>query len=730
MPLAPYPDDLNINAQSVELPQSKQDGFSGVWTSGTWSSARLIAPEEPRTLFELFEQSVARHPNQAMFLRRPIVTQDGDDKPTFGTTLVPTSYQVIQQRRTNLGSALLALERAGRLGSQSVHASPPEITHPHVPHFGRSNRVKNGARRGWGVGLWSQNREEWQVVDLAAHAYGLVTASLYETLGPDVARYIINHCPLSIVFAASNHLTDLLKLAPVCPTLRVIVSMDPLPKPERDVLTAWATSVNVELLFMDELEAWGTEDGIKCDPGPVRGVAGEEELDRDRILTISYTSGTTGDPKGVVLTNKNLTTAIVSNALGSSFDAQTEEWRFLSYLPLSHIYERFLQLLVMYGDGTIALTTGDTTRLLEDAQIIKPHLMAGVPRVYNRIHAAVKAQMNAGGLKGALLNRAVNTKLAKWRETGEVKHTLYDALVFRKIRNLLGGQIRYISSGAAPLAPDVHEMLKVCFSCDVVQGYGMTETIGTCTKGIPWDVRAVGTCGQIQPCNQIKLADVSEMGYTSNDLPNPRGEVLLKGYNIFPGYLHDPENTAKTIDSDGWMHTGDIGEIDREGRLKIVDRIKNVVKLSQGEYVALEKLEGMYALDPIFATLLVHGDSTRSHLVGLGVLDPEQAASLATSVLGKNFTPNDFAALEEAIKDKRMHKAVINRLGKIAKKHGLNGFEMIKGVHLTLSPFPDDILTPTFKVKRNVAAKKFKEEIDASYERSEAEQDTAKAAKL
>ena len=521
-----------------------------------------------------------------------------------------------------------------------------------------------------------------------------------ESVQRHLADISTNHCPVPIVFASANHLGQLLQIAPKCPTLRVIVSIDPLPKAQRKLLQDWAESIGVEMLYMSDLEAWGGEEGVRCDPGPIKGVEGDYELDINRIATISYTSGTTGNPKGVVLTNKNVTCGAMSNAYGTPADLSKDEWRFLSFLPLSHIYERFLEFLVVYGDGTVCFTTGDTTKLLEDAQLIKPHFMAGVPRVFNRLHAAIKAQMSAPGLKGALLTRAVQTKLAKWRETGQVTHAVYDVLVFRKIRQLLGGELVTISSGAAPLSADVHEMLKVCFSCDVIQGFGMTETVGTCARGIPWDPTAPGTCGQIQPVNEVKLFDVVEMGYSSNDKPNPRGEVCVRGYNVTPGYLHDPENTAKTVDKDGWLHTGDIGEIDAVGRLKIVDRIKNVVKLSQGEYVALEKLEGMYALDPLYATLLVHGDSNRSSLVAIGVCDPLQASQLVSSVLGKNVHHEDIPSLEAVINDPKVRAAVLKRLAATAKKNKLNGFEMVKGVHLTMVPFPEDVLTPTMKVKR------------------------------
>ncbi|OWZ69605.1 hypothetical protein AYX14_04995 [Cryptococcus neoformans] len=717
MPLEPLPPNIDLNRQDHEIPGTRKDGQSGVFTNSFFNRSILTAPGEPRTLFQLFEDSVKKNPDHPLFVRRALHPSSTPLEPVWTDTLVPTSYATVQTRRDNFGSALLALEREGRLRNPtSGDISPPEIKHPGVPFYGDENRRKGGARRGWAVGVWSGNREDWQIMDLACHAYGLVGVSLYETLGPDVARYITNHCPLPIIVASQNHLPSLLKIAPLCPSLRVIVSMDPLPTSERVLLNQWAASVNVEFFTMDELEAKGAQ--APCKPGPEEG---EEELDLKRICTISYTSGTTGDPKGVVLTTENVLSATISNGKGVNPGLINKSWMFLSFLPLSHIYERFAEIVVMYGGGTIGFTRGDPTKLLEDAQLIKPHFMVGVPRMWNRIHAAVKEQMNSGGLKGALLTKAVNTKLANWRETGEVTHPIYDALVFRKIRALLGGRLVFIGSGAAPLRKDVHEMLKVVLSCEVVQGFGMTETVGTCSVGIPWDVGGPGTCGRLQPCNDVKLVDVPDMGYTAKDLPNPRGEVCLKGLNISPGYLHNPKATKESIDEDGWFHTGDIGEIDSAGRLKIVDRLKNVVKLSQGEYVALEKLEGLYALDPLFASFLVHGDSTRSSLIAIAILDPQQTSNLVSKVLNKNVPSDDLPGLEEAAKSKEVRKAVFKILGKTARQNKLNGFEMIKGVHLTLKPFPEDIVTPTFKVKRNIAAKIYAKEIEEAYERGEEE---------
>ncbi|TYJ55760.1 hypothetical protein B9479_003537 [Cryptococcus floricola] len=732
MPLIPYPPTTDIKRQGVEIPGTRKEGQSGVWRSAIFDRAILSAPDEPGTLYELFERSATTYGSRPLFQRRAEHPSSTSQNPILTNTLIATSYAEVKIKRDAVGSALLALEREGSLRNASSDApgskaTPLEVTHPGVPHYGDENRKKGGARRGWAVGVWSKNREEWQITDLACQAYGLVGVSLYETLGPDVAQYITNHCPLSVVVASRDHITSLLKIAPQCPSLRAVVSMDPLSSSEHNVLKQWADTVGITLLTFDELLQKGSGANA-VQPGPEPG---EEALELNRIATISYTSGTTGDPKGVVLTTENLLRTTISNGKGVNTRLIGQEWQFLSFLPLSHIYERFVELVVMYAGGTIGFACGDATKFSEDAQIYRPHFLVGVPRMWNRLHGAVTEQMNAGGLKGALLSKAVNAKLARWRETGEVTYPLYDALVFRKIQALLGGRVLFMGSGAAPLRSDVHELLKVCFSCEVVQGFGMTESVGTGTRGLGWDITAPGTCGAIQPCNDLKLVDVPDMGYTANDKPNPRGELCMKGLNITPGYLHNPKATKETIDEDGWLHTGDIGEIDSVGRLKIIDRLKNVVKLSQGEYVALEKLEGLYALDPLFASFLVHGDSTRSHLIALAVLEPDQAAGLISKVKGANVKAGDLEGLEKAVNDKEIRKAVLRNLGKTARKYKLNGFETIKGIYLTVQPFSEDIMTPTFKIKRNIAAKRYSREIEEVYERGEGEGNEAlKEAKL
>jgi len=389
----------------------------------------------------------------------------------------------------------------------------------------------------------------------------------------------------------------------------------------------------------------------------------------------------------------------------------------MSYLPLAHIYERITELCTVALGGQIGFFTGDPLRLLEDAAILRPNFFPSVPRVLNRVYQSAMLAGQTPGLKGFLFRSAMDAKLKKLHETGDNTHMFWDRLVFRKIQALLGGNVELVSCGSAPISVDVMDFLKVAFSCDVIEGYGMTENCGTCTRCYPGDPSSSGTVGAPQPCNEIKLVDVPSMNYTSRDSPNPRGEVCIRGNNCFATYYKDDKNTKETVDDEGWLHTGDVGEIDSAGRLKIIDRIKNIMKLAQGEYVALEKIENVYGLHPIVAQLYVHGDSLQDHLLGVVVPDPVQFALLCNSIRGTTIGPNDSAELATAARDPAVAQAFLHEITHEAKKAALKGFEMIKKIHITTVPFSTEngLLTPTFKVRRKDCSIYFKEELAVLY---------------
>jgi long-chain acyl-CoA synthetase len=635
-----------------------------------WGFIDADTPGIVKTLPEVFETGYNQNPDGRLLGHRPVIST----QPLKFGPYVWQTYRQVDARRRKIGSALHELFKSGVLKGDDMET----------------------------VGIWSQNRPEWQNVEFALHAYGKVGVSLYDTLGVDSVDFIINHSSLSIIFTTLDHIPILLKMASKIPVLKMIVSFDPLEKQVRHALASWAETVGVQIKELSEIEAFGEAHLI--DPLPASP---------DQIASLCYTSGTTNRPKGAILTHGNLAISAYSNTIGT---IMPPDLVILSYLPLAHIYERVMELTVVILGGCVGFFTGDPLRLLEDAQFLKPHFFPTVPRVLNRVYQSAMAAGKAPGLKGALFRMAVQTKLDQLHKTGINTHPLWDFLVFSKIRAVLGGNVTLVSTGSAPISAEVIDFMKIALFCEIAEGYGMTENCGTCAHTLRDDPTCGGTIGPPQPVNEVKLVDVPAMNYTSEDKPNPRGEICVRGMNCFIGYYKDEKNTQETL-KDGWIHTGDIGEIDSQGRFKIVDRVKNIMKLAQGEYVALEKVENLYSACPIVQQIYVHGDSLQSYLLAVVIPDPLALAPMVSAIFGKTITANDTTALREAVKDPRVVQGVLGLLDEEARKNRLTGFEFVKRIHLSMDPFTveDNTLTPTFKLRRRDAHAKFKAELDALY---------------
>lgn len=357
----------------------------------------------------------------------------------------------------------------------------------------------------------------------------------------------------------------------------------------------WAAEKGLSLLTWNELIALGRTEVVAHLP----------PSDNSALAGFCYTSGTTGKPKAAKVTHRQI--ACAAGILSITNEGEDDE-SMLSYLPLAHIYERILEAFALRMGAAIGYFSGDVARLIEDAQVLKPTVFPGVPRVFNRIAAQIQGQLDAPGLKGKLLRTAVAAKIANHDATGTVTHAFYDRVVFRKVKAVLGGRVRFMASGSAPIRPDVLKLLRVCFCADIREGYGQTENAGVCLMMLP-DDKVLGSCGPPVMGMELRLKDCPELGYTSKDSPMPRGELLSRGQSVFDGYFKDEEKTRETIDEQGWMHSGDVAAVDATGRFYIVDRVKNLVKLSQGEYVAIENVEGKLSSEKHLAQLWLYGDS-------------------------------------------------------------------------------------------------------------------------
>uniref|UniRef100_A0A8R7QDE5 4-coumarate--CoA ligase n=1 Tax=Triticum urartu TaxID=4572 RepID=A0A8R7QDE5_TRIUA len=345
------------------------------------------------------------------------------------------------------------------------------------------------------------------------------------------------------------------------------------------------------------------------------------------VATICYTSGTTGTPKGAVLSHENLIANVAGSSLGVKFYPSDV---YISYLPLAHIYERANQIALLHYGVAIGFYQGDNLKLMDDLAALRPTVFASVPRLYNRIYSAItNAVKDSGGLKERLFRTAYNAK-RQALVNGRNPSPMWDKLVFNKIKARLGGRVRLMTSGASPLSADVMEFLRICFGGEVLEGYGMTETSCVITTMDIGD-KLIGHVGSPNPSCEVKLVDVPEMNYTCEDQPYPRGEICVRGPTIFRGYYKDEVQTRDVIDNDGWLHTGDIGLWLPGGRLKIIDRKKNIFKLAQGEYIAPEKIENVYAKCKFIAQCFIYGDSFNSFLVAIVAVEPDVLKAWAAS---------------------------------------------------------------------------------------------------
>lgn len=554
-----------------------------------------------------------------------------------------------------------------------------------------SGLICHGIPKGACIGLYFINRPEWIVVDHACSAYSYISVPLYDTLGPDAVSYIVNHASVQVIFCVPQTLSSLLSFLSEMPSVRLIVVVGGI---EDNIPSV--SSTGAKIITYSNLHDQG-HNNLQPFSSPKP----------EDVATICYTSGTTGTPKGAVLTHANLIANSAGSSLGIKFYPSDT---YISYLPLAHIYERANQIALAHFGVAVGFYQGDNLKLMEDMVTLRPTLFSSVPRLYNRIYAGItNAVKQSGGLREKLFNAAYNAK-GQALANGKTPSPMWDRLVFNKIKERLGGRVRFMSSGASPLSPDVMDFLRVCFGGQIMEGYGMTETscvISTMDEGD----NLTGHVGSPNPSCEIKLVDVPEMNYTSDDQPYPRGEICVRGPIIFQGYFKDDVQTKEVIDDDGWLHTGDIGLWLPGGRLKIIDRKKNIFKLAQGEYIAPEKIENVYAKCKFVAQCFIYGDSFNSYLVAIVAVEPDVLRAWAESEGIK------YEDLKQLCADPRARAAVLADMDDIGKQAQLRGFEFAKAVTLVSEPFTmeNGLLTPTFKVKRPQAKAYFAKVIADMY---------------
>ncbi|RWS27646.1 Long-chain-fatty-acid--CoA ligase 6-like protein [Leptotrombidium deliense] len=543
------------------------------------------------------------------------------------------------------------------------------------------------------IGIYSKNCAEYTIVEYGCYHQSMVVVPLYDTFGPNACSYCIDQAEIScVVIDTQSKLEALISQAEKTKSLKFVITIDHV----LESMKSKAISYGIKCFHISEIEKMGAENPAQTN-----------EPEASDVAVICYTSGTTGNPKGVVLTHSN----IVADLSGVMFQlgeyAPNKDDTLMAFLPLSHMFERCTEAAFFMVGARVGYSSGDIKRLPEDLQILKPTVMPTVPRLLNRIHDKVIAKAKANKMSHWLLTKALESKQNEINNHIIRNNGFWDKLVFGKVRQAMGGNIRLMVVGSAPLAENVINFMRCALGCVICEGYGQTECCCACTLTIPGDPQT-GHVGPPIASAYLKIADVPEMGYYAKQ---GKGEVCVKGPIVFQGYYKDPEKTKEVLDKDGWLHTGDVGSWSENGTLQIIDRRKHLFKLSQGEYISPEKVENIYSKSDYVSQIFVYGESLKSCLVAVIVPENDSLFFWARENQVK-------ATYTDLCREDRVQKLILDDIVSIGKKEGLRSFEQVKNIYLTPNPFTieNGLLTPTMKTKRAECKKYFKKEIDAMYQ--------------
>jgi long-chain acyl-CoA synthetase len=544
-----------------------------------------------------------------------------------------------------------------------------------------------GIAAGDRVAIVSESRPEWLIADLGILTAGGVTVPIYPTLSAVQAGYILNDSAAkAAVVSSREQLEKIQKVRHQLPSLSAVI-----------LIEGWTSADSPSVMSFEGLAERGHQ-RMTGEWGAGREFReAARRIPADSLATIIYTSGTTGEPKGVMLSHANL----VSNMkAGADVLQLSHEDVALSFLPLSHGFERMVAYIYLFSGVTVAFAESLDT-IGRDIAAVRPTLLTGVPRVFEKLHTRIMEKgLAEPGVKGTIFRWAVGAGAARGhaelrgRSAGLVARfqaAVADRLVFTKIRQNLGDRVRYLVSGSAPLPANIAEFFQGV-GLPIIEGYGLTETAPILTVNPP-DAPRVGTVGKALPGVELRIAD--------------DGEILARGPNIMSGYHNKPEATADAL-KDGWFHTGDIGTIDAEGYLTITDRKKDLLVTSGGKKIAPQPLEATLKRSPLVAEAVLLGDRRRYAAV---LIVPEFAAlERRLKELGR--PPATRAELARRADVLALYQELVDALNR-----ELAQFERIKKLAVLSTEFSIDSgeLTPTLKVKRKVVEERYRDTIEELY---------------
>lgn len=704
----PLPRHLALD--SVPMPGSQVSGFSHVYRNKALPVAlKLALSKELDTVYGLFRMLAETYADQECFATRKYNWLTRTPADEYSTT----TYREVDEKKRHYGAGVLHLLQ------NSPFKNPKIESHAKIDRHHLDFASYNEQDPSFIFTIYASNREEWTLSDIMCASYSITSTALYDTLGEDSSLEILQLTQSPVVATSRNHISTIINLKINHPeqleALISLISFDSLDftNPGDAALYLLAQRHNIALYDLDRVVETGRLfPSVDLAPNP------------KTPFTISFTSGTSGSKaKGVVLIHEVAALAMCFSCAHLPVDPDT---RSFAFLPLAHIFEREMVLWGLTRGALIGypFLNAQPTDLVDCLSKFKPTRMANVPRVLTKFEAVIKAATvdSDSAIKSKLFGYVFDKKiqLQSQADGAQGKTPIADAVLLSKLRKAIGfDNMESVVVGSAPINPSTIKFLKAALNCGLLQGYGLTESFAGFAVSDPYE-KEPGSCGPTSVTVEMKLRDIPEMGYTSTDEGGPRGELLLRGPQVFHSYYRNEEETTKAVDSEGWFHTGDIARIHHEtGRLYIIDRVKSFFKLSQGEYVTPEKVETKYLSDnSLLQQCFVYGHSLQSYLVGVLGVEPQQGIQFLVKngvidrAAASQISPNKVL---EYLNRRDIRQKLVSFINSNVT---LQGFEKLHNVHVLYEPLSmaNNTLTPTVKVKRPFAFKLYQKEIELMYE--------------
>jgi long-chain acyl-CoA synthetase len=561
---------------------------------------------------------------------------------------------------------------------------------------------KLGLEPGDRIHHFASTSPQWLGMSHAAASQSIPIATAYDALGPEGLKHALKQTRAKASYCDPSLFGTLGKALREAKDVRVVIYNSEMELNQNDLDKLKSDFEYLQVLSFEELRKLGEANPV--DPVPPN---------REDICCIMYTSGTTGAPKGVQIKHKQVVSAIagVTSILGQYFGPSDA---LLTYLPLAHIIEYVAENAFLFFGTTMGygspktLSDASVRNCKGDMREFKPTILIGVPAVWESVKKGILTKVEAGGAVTKNVFWGAVAAKSFLSSNGLPGGAVIDNIIFKKLKDATGGRLKFCMNGGGPISKETQRFISMTI-CPMIGGYGLTETtgMGAILDPTHWTDKAIG---ELPASIEIKLVDFPEAGYFSTNKP-PQGEVWIRGPPVMTEYFENEQETKANITDDGWFKTGDIGEFDQHGLLKIIDRKKNLVKTQNGEYIALEKLESIYRSSKVVANICVY--ASPDQVKPIAIVSPLEPA--LKKLASQNGISGD--TVEELCANKKMRSIVLKELQTAGKEGGLVGIEIVDGVVLSDEEWTpiNGYVTAAQKIQRKTILSKYQKEVDATY---------------